>query len=482
MQTISNALYASNLTMSVTLSGPSNGASLATATAIGTILNPNPQPVLSIASTSANEGSSLSFAVTRSGTTANALTVNYATANGSAISGTNYTSASGTLSFGSGVTTQNIAVPTSDDGVYTSNLAMSVSLSSPTGGAALGTASATGTIVNTDVQPSLSIAGASANEGANLSFAVSRSGALGNAITVNYGTANGSATSGTNYSATSGTLTFGSGVASQVILVPTSVDNVYSGNLAMSVSLNSPTGGAVLGTGSATGTIVNTDAQPSLSIAAATANEGSPLAFTVSRTGATGNAVTVSYSTSNGTAASGVNYNATSGSLAFAPGVTSQVVSVPTIDDYINTGNLSMSVLLSAPGGGATLGASSASGTIVNIDPAVSLSIGTASAAEGSNLNFTVTRSGGTAGAVSAHWATSNGTALAGTNYTGASGTVNIAAGATTGTITVTTLHDCVVTGSKNMYVTLSSPSAGLTISGATGSGSISNIDKINCN
>jgi hypothetical protein len=105
---------------------------------------------ISISGASANEGSALTFMVSRSGTTANVVTVNYATSNGTAVSGTNYTSTSGTLSFAAGVTSQAITVATIDDQVVTSSLSMGVTLSSPSGGATIDTASATGTINNID--------------------------------------------------------------------------------------------------------------------------------------------------------------------------------------------------------------------------------------------------------------------------------------------------------------------------------------------
>jgi chitinase len=96
----------------------------------------------------------LNFIVTRSGSTGSAVTVNYATSNGTATSGANYTAANGTVSFSPGVTSQTIVVPTRVDGVYTSNLLMTLNLSSPSG-ASLANAGATGTIVNTDPQPAI---------------------------------------------------------------------------------------------------------------------------------------------------------------------------------------------------------------------------------------------------------------------------------------------------------------------------------------
>lgn len=330
-------------------------------------------PSFKIAGASANEGSPLTFNVTLSKATESSYTIQYATANGTALSGTNYTATSGTLTFPVGTTSASFTVQTIHDGVYTANLTMNATLSNPSGDAVLGIAGATGTIVNTDAQgASLAISPANANEGSPLSFTVTRSGNTTSAVTVNYVTANGTALAGTNYAATSGTLNFPAGVTSQTITVPTSDDHVYTANLLMAVSLSSPTAGATLATASANGTIVNIDPPAAnlsiLSISSATANEGSPLSFTVTRSGNTASAVTVNYATANGTALAGTNYAAASGMLNFAAGVTSQIVIVPTADDHVYTANLIMTVSLSTPSTGAALATASANGTVVNID------------------------------------------------------------------------------------------------------------------
>jgi hypothetical protein len=103
-----------------------------------------------VANASANEGSNLSFSVTKSGTTSDTCTVNYATANGTAMSGTNYTAKSGTVSFASGTTSQTVTVATIDDHVVTGALSMYLNLSSPSGSATISDNQGVGTINNID--------------------------------------------------------------------------------------------------------------------------------------------------------------------------------------------------------------------------------------------------------------------------------------------------------------------------------------------
>ena len=100
---------------------------------------------------SANEGSNLTFTVTKAGTTSDTCTVNYGTSDNTAHAGTNYTAASGSLSFGPTTSSQSVSVATIHDGVITGSLSMYLNLSSPNGSATISAAQATGTINNIDV-------------------------------------------------------------------------------------------------------------------------------------------------------------------------------------------------------------------------------------------------------------------------------------------------------------------------------------------
>jgi len=112
--------------------------------------------------------------------------------------------------------------------------------------------------------PALSIADASVSEGntgtTQLSFAVTLSQAATAPVTVHYATANGTATAGSDYSAQSGTLTFAAGEASKTIVVPVVGDTTVEANETLTVALSTPSG-ATIAQASATGTIVNDDAQ-----------------------------------------------------------------------------------------------------------------------------------------------------------------------------------------------------------------------------
>ena len=84
------------------------------------------------------EGGIAEVAVTRSGGAASGVTVQYATANGSAIAGLDYVAKSGTVTFDAGVNTMIIPVTLLDDDIPDPGEVFLVNLSNPGGGATLG--------------------------------------------------------------------------------------------------------------------------------------------------------------------------------------------------------------------------------------------------------------------------------------------------------------------------------------------------------
>ncbi|GAY17518.1 hypothetical protein MSZK_42440 [Mycobacterium sp. shizuoka-1] len=225
-------------------------------------------PSVSVADTSVTEGNSgttnAGFVLTLSKASTKPVTVSYTTANGSATAGQDYTAASGTVTFAPGVTSQTVNVSVRGDTAVESDETFTVTLSSPSG-ATLGRATATGTVKNDDVAvqlPSVSIGSATAAEGnsgtTNMMFTVTLSKASTATVTLNYATANGSATAGQDYTARSGTVTFAPGVVSQTITVSVLGDTTVESNETFTVTLSNPSG-ATIATGSAVATITNDD-------------------------------------------------------------------------------------------------------------------------------------------------------------------------------------------------------------------------------
>lgn len=255
------------LVTATTAGGPNNGVqSSTTFDRAGNRTNqavtgaPGGGVTFSVNSPSAAEGSAVVFTVTKSGTASGTLTVNYATGNGTAAAGSDYTAASGTLSFLIGDTSKTVSVATTHDTVFEADETLTLTLSAPSGGASIGTGTGTGTITNNDTAPSFSIANATAvTEGGTLVFTVTKTGSTAFSHAVNYATANGTATAGSDYTAASGTLTFAAGDTSKTINVVTTDDAASEAAETVLVNLSAPTAGATIATAQGSGTINDND-------------------------------------------------------------------------------------------------------------------------------------------------------------------------------------------------------------------------------
>jgi Big-like domain-containing protein/Calx-beta domain-containing protein len=225
--------------------------------------------------------------------------------------------------------------------------------------------------------PSLSINDVSVTEGnsgtVNATFTVTLSPASSQNVTVAYATAGGTATSGVDFMATSGTLTFAAGATSQSIVVPVIGDTVAEPNETFVVNLSNATN-ASISRAQGVGTIINDDASgplPTLSINDVSITEGnsgtSNATFTVSLSAASTQTVTVNYATAGGTATSGTDFTAVSGTLTFAAGTTTRPIQVPIVGDTIPEANETFTVNLTGAVG-ATIARASGTGTIVDND------------------------------------------------------------------------------------------------------------------
>lgn len=214
-------------------------------------------------------GGALSVTVSRTSGSAGAVTVDYASLDGTAVAGEDYQAATGTISFADGETSQMLTVVLTDDSVYEGDEVFTLLLSNPTGGALLGTpTSAVVTIVDNEPQPNpgtlqFSSAVYSVNEDdGSIAITVNRQGGSDGAVSVDYGTTDGTAVAGMDYTDTTGNLVFADGVVSQTFNVPIVDDAIYEGDEVLSLTLSNVSGGASLGTVStATLTILDQDVQ-----------------------------------------------------------------------------------------------------------------------------------------------------------------------------------------------------------------------------
>jgi hypothetical protein len=182
--------------------------------------------------------------------------------------------------------------------------------------------------------------------------------------------------------------------------------------------------------------------------------------ISIDRVGGGKNYTKVFYTTNDRTAQAGSDFPATQGAVTFAPGETRKTVSIPITNDDLEEPTEDFAVsLLDVLGSG--FGTRRTTGiTIIDDDattPAVNLSTAATSVGEGAgNTVITVQRSGPVTGAASVVYATSNGTAIAGTDYTETSGTLNFAANETTKTFEIPITQDGANEGNETINVTLS--------------------------
>ena len=351
------------------------------------------------------------------------------------------------------------------------------------------------TITVTAVPREVTIADASASEGAPLTFTVTLDKAVSGGLTVTPSFSDGTAKKGTDYTENTAALSFaGTEGETQTFTVATTEDEVVEADESFTVSLTvSGTSTTVTATHTATGTITNDDSAI-VTIADASAEEGDSLSFTVTLDKAVQGRLTVMTRFSDGTATRGTDYYASLEELSFAgtPGET-QTFTVETIEDEVVEGEETFNVSLNAYAtscapidvecGPSTVSlnvsaGSPATGTITD-DDSTTVTIADASAEEGDSLTFTVTLNRAVQGGLTVTPSFTDGTATKGTDYTENTGALSFTG--TAGeerTFTIATTEDEIVEENETFTVSLSvsDAPAGVT-AGSPATGTITDDD-----
>jgi uncharacterized repeat protein (TIGR01451 family) len=263
-----DTLDETNETFFVMLSNAANGVIL-DSQGIGTIADNDPPPSISINDVSAAEGNSgttaFTFDVSLSTASGQVVNVNYATADNTAMAPSDYQPANGIVTFNPGETAKQVTVLVKGDTDFEPTETFFVNLNGATN-AIISDNQGIGTITNDDTPPptpAFLINDAAIGEGdtgtATLNFTVTMSPASNQQTTVDYATANGTANAGSDYQATSGTLTFGIGETSKRISISVNGDTLVEPDETLFVDLSNATGGAGISDNQAVGTITNDD-------------------------------------------------------------------------------------------------------------------------------------------------------------------------------------------------------------------------------
>ena len=301
-------------------------------------------------------GPTARFVVTRFGPTAGTATVNYETTPSTATVGQDYTARTGTLAFGPGVSTQSIDVPVVADGIQEPFEQFLVDLSGATN-ATIMRGRAFGRIVDDD-QSYVGITGVTVQEGdggtQNAVLTLTRFGSTGGTSTVGLDTNPSTATTPADFEDVDTTVTFAPGETSKAVPVSVVNDTLQEQNEQFSALLGATQNTTTVGP-NAVVYIIDNDAS-SFFINNPAVTEGSPAApgsavFTVTRVGSLAGPSTIHYETANGSATQAGDYATRSGSLTFAPNVSTMTITVPLTADDLREGEEYFNVNLSAIAG-----------------------------------------------------------------------------------------------------------------------------------
>jgi Calx-beta domain-containing protein/WD40 repeat protein len=266
-----------NETFTVNLTNAAGNAAIADAQAVGTVLNDD-QPVIeqpsriTINDISLAEGDSgqtaFGFTISLDRAQSAPVTVDYATGDGTASASSDYIAASGTVTFAPGETAKTVTVQANGDTTAEPDEMFTVDLANAAGNATIADPQAIGTILNDDqvvieLPGRISINDVSQAEG-NASqtafpFTISLDQAESAPVTVDFSTADGTATAPSDYVAGSGTVTFAPGETAKTVRVQVNGDTIKEANESFSVNLTNVAGNATIADGHAVGTIVNDD-------------------------------------------------------------------------------------------------------------------------------------------------------------------------------------------------------------------------------
>ncbi|HEY0735113.1 MAG TPA: Calx-beta domain-containing protein [Herpetosiphonaceae bacterium] len=424
------------------------------------VVQPAPIVEYSTAALSVRENiSSVTATVLLRSPSTETVKVNYTTSNGSATAGSDYYTTGGTLTFAPGETAKTFTVQIENDAVDEANEVINLSLSDPLH-ATLGLSStATITIQDDDIVPSVAFDLAKITIHENVGQAnveVELTSASNNPITVDYTTNNGTASAGSDYTATSGMLIFDPGETRKTFSVPIADDGVAEPNETINLTLSNPTNATP---GTTTSSILTISANDTISLGgniSVPEYVGSAM-VTVKLNAPSSKAVRVAYTTSSGTASAGSDYTATSGTLTFDPGETSKTIAIPIVNDLVGEASETVILSLSNPTN-AQIGSPSEATVTISANDIVSF-VGNVGVHENvDKATLTVKLNGPSNVPVTVDYATGDNTAKAGSDYTATSGTLTFAPGQTIKTFEVPILDDLLGEPSENFTVILSNP------------------------
>ncbi|HWY76164.1 MAG TPA: Calx-beta domain-containing protein, partial [Verrucomicrobiae bacterium] len=392
--------------------------------------------------------------------------ITFQTSDDTAFAGINYGSVTTNLDFPVGETFETATVPIFDNSVVGPNLIVDLSLLNPVNTGLGGQNTATLTILNENSTVSFGLASyrvaRNVGNGAAVISIVRAGGTIEPATVEFLTTTNGTALPGVDFLPVTNLVTFPIGVSTQSVAVPI-INTNLPGGVTVDMILTNGANTFLLGQDEATLTILDNSLSPGnvefLPNGYLVSETGTNAAITIIRTNGSIGQISVLLTVGGGgTAVPGVNYIATNSTIVFGDGETVKTLLVPVIYDPQITGPLTVNLTLSNPTGGAGIrGSSTSTLTINDVDVGVAFSQpGYFVNESAGSLTITVIRVGGTNTPFDVQYATTNATALAGSNYRSVSGSLHFSAGQTFQTFDVPILHNPAVQGNLIFFIGLS--------------------------
>lgn len=402
--------------------------------------------------------------------------VTYAVAGGSAVAGTDYNGTAspltGTLSWvGADTTPKSFQIALVDNGQDAPDKTFQVTLSNPLNGAIIvGPNPATVTIVDDDLPVTLSfdVAAETVGEaGKQVELVIQRGGSTAGSVFVVFSTSG--LTTADYTPIVNKLITFAPGEAAKSIFVKVKNRSAYQGDRAFNATLFNPGGGAVLGANPVEAITILEDDLPkpgkfTLSTTSYSGREAAvppQILFTVVRSGGSDLAVSVDYTLTQLSATQGVDYTGLGGTLNFAQRETKKVIAVPIIDDTEIEAQETLSVALSNPTNGATLGTRTTATLKINDNDVIgtfAIEPLTQNVNEGATATVRVLRIGELQKTFVVNYRTVAGTASTGQDFVATAGTLTFDPNVTELPVTIPTVDDPLAEGDESFTVVLSLP------------------------
>ncbi|MBP9887526.1 MAG: Ig-like domain-containing protein [Leptospiraceae bacterium] len=472
-------------TIVISLSAGSNSTIGANATYTYTILDEDPLPTINFTAATQSVTESIGTAtitVQLSATSGKLITIPFAvnvssTATGG---GGDYALPASPLIIPAGGTSASISVTVTDDANFETSETVVIDLGTPINANAGPNIVHTLTITDNDPPPTVAFtttASTNSESIATFTIPVSLSASSSQSISVDYSVTGGTATSGADFTLTSGTLTFASGIITQSISLNVNNDLKDELDETIILTLSNPTNTSLGANTTHTYTIIDDDLPPTVSftsLSQSLSENGGTITVTAQLSAVSDLPVTVPFTVNAASSATGggTDYSITASPLTIAVGSTTATITINLINDSIDEPDETIVIDIGNPTNATALGTISHTATITDDDatPTVSFTAASQSSSEnGGTMTVTAQLSAASGFVVSVPF-TINATSTAtggGTDYSITASPLSIPAGSTTTTITITPTNETLYEADETVIIDLGIPT-NATLSGTT--------------